>query len=252
MKIKGHTIGNGKPLVCVPVMETEKEAIIREVRRLADIRIPMIEWRLDAFSGIKSPNAVREVLKELAHVVKETIFVYTFRSKRQGGMLSLNAEEIQDLHQIAAESGTVDFVDVEYFELKKPEQEVRRLQSMGVHTIASHHDFEQTPKREVMQMILEHLKKSGADMVKLAVMPQTMQDVLDLLEETNLFHEEFPDIPLVTMSMGAMGSISRVAGEFFGSCITFGTGTKSSAPGQFPTEKLENILEIFHKNLMLC
>lgn len=252
MNIKGHIIGNGKPLVCVPVMESEKEKIIQEVRRLVECNIPMIEWRLDAFSGVKSANAVREVLAEIAPVIKNTLFVYTFRSKRQGGLISLDAEKIQDLHQLAAESGIVDFVDVEYFELKKPEQEVRRLQSVGVHTIASHHDFEQTPKREVIQMILEHLKKSGADMVKLAVMPQSMQDVLNLLEETTLFHKEFPDLPLITMSMGSMGSISRVAGEFFGSCVTFGAGAKSSAPGQLQTEELENILEILHKNLQLC
>lgn len=252
MNIKGFTIGKGKPLVCIPVMESEKEKIIQEVRRLAESHVPMIEWRLDAFSNVMSPNAIREVLAELAPVVKNTILVYTFRSKRQGGLLALDAENIQDLHQIAAESGVVDFVDVEYFELKKPEQEIYRLQSMGVYTIASHHDFEQTPKREVIQMILEHLKKSGADIIKLAVMPQSMQDVLNLMEQTNHFHEEFPDQPLITMSMGPMGSISRVAGEFFGSCVTFGAGVKSSAPGQLKREELESVLEIFHKNIQLC
>ena len=40
----------------------------------------MIEWRVDAFEGVESLNAVRQVLKELASVVKETILVFTFRS----------------------------------------------------------------------------------------------------------------------------------------------------------------------------
>ena len=32
--IKGKIIGKGKPLVCVPVMESSKEEILRETRRL--------------------------------------------------------------------------------------------------------------------------------------------------------------------------------------------------------------------------
>lgn len=243
MTIKGHTIGNKKPLVCVPVMETEASGIIRETRRLVEIHTEMIEWRLDAFSKVTSPNAVREVLKELEPVVKDTVFVYTFRSKKQGGLMSLEAEQICDLHQLAAESGVVDFVDVEYFESGKPEQETKQLQDMGVHVIASHHDFEQTPKPRVIQMILEHLKRCSAEIIKLAVMPQSMQDVLNLLEETNRFHEEFPEQEIITMSMGDMGRISRVAGGFFGSCVTFGAGQQSSAPGQIPQEELKKLLD---------
>ena len=60
---------------------------------------------------------------------------------------------------------------------------------MGVYVIASHHDFEQTPDPEVIRMLLEQIRESGADVVKLAVMPQNMWDVLHLLEETNRFHE---------------------------------------------------------------
>lgn len=247
MNIKGHTIGNGKPLVCVPIMESDKEAVIREAKRLVCSGTEMIEWRLDAFSGIMSPNAVREVLKELGPVIRDTVFVYTFRSKRQGGLMELSAEQVQDLHQLAAESGIVDFVDVEYFESKKPEQETHLLQEMGVHVIASHHDFEQTPKRKVLQMILEHLKRCGAEIIKLAVMPHSMQDVLDLLEETSLFHEEFPGQHIISMSMGETGKISRVAGGFFGSCVTFGAGLQSSAPGQIEEEKIKTILDILYE-----
>ena len=91
--------------------------------------------------------------------------------------------------------------------------------------------------------------QSGADVVKLAVMPQTMQDVLDRLEETSYFHENYPDHPLITMSMGPQGCISRVAGEFFGSCVTFGAGEQASAPGQLPMEQLQEVLRILHKSV---
>ena len=100
-----------------------------------------------------------------------------------------------------------------------------------------------------MRMLLEQIYESGADVVKLAVMPQNTKDVLHLLSETNAFHENHPDRALITMSMGAQGAISRVAGEFFGSCVTFGAGEQASAPGQLPMTDLENVLEILHESI---
>lgn len=203
--IKGKIIGKGKPLVCVPVMESSKEEILRETRRLEEAHTEMIEWRVDAFENVESPNAIREILNEMKHIIRESILVYTFRSKNQGGCKALSAADIYDIHQVAAESDVVDFIDVEYFEAKNPQKEIARLQEMGVYVIASHHDFEQTPDPEVIRMLLEQIRESGADVVKLAVMPQNMWDVLHLLEETNRFHENHPDHPLITMSMGAKG-----------------------------------------------
>ena len=196
-----------------------------------------------------SPNAIREILNEMKHIIKESILVYTFRSKNQGGCKALSAADIYDIHQVAAESDVVDFIDVEYFEAKNPQKEIAMLREMGAYVIASHHDFEQTPDPEVIRMLLEQIRESGADVVKLAVMPQNMWDVLHLLEETNRFHENHPDHPLITMSMGAKGGISRVAGEFFGSCVTFGAGGQASAPGQLPVKQLEEILHILHQSV---
>ena len=247
--IKEKVIGKGKPLVCVPVMESSEDGILKEVKRLAELHTEMIEWRVDAFEKAESPNAIREILQAMKPLVKESLLIYTFRSKNQGGLKELPAEQIYDIHQIAAESDVVDFVDVEYFEARKPQKEIADLQRCGVHVIASHHDFEQTPEREVMRMLLEQIRQSGADVVKLAVMPQSMQDVLDLLEETSYFHENYPDHPLITMSMGSQGCISRVAGEFFGSCVTFGAGEQASAPGQLPMEQLQEVLRILHKSV---
>ena len=231
--IKGKIIGKGKPLVCVPVMESSKEEILRETRRLEEAHTERIEWRVDAFENVESPNAIREILNEMKHIIKESILVYTFRSKNQGGCKALSAADIYDIHQVAAESDVVDFIDVEYFEAKNPQKEIAMLREMGAYVIASHHDFEQTPDPEVIRMLLEQIRES----------------VLHLLEETNRFHENYPDHPLITMSMGAKGGISRVAGEFFGSCVTFGAGGQASAPGQLPVKQLEEILHILHQSV---
>lgn len=241
--IKGKTIGQGKPLICVPVMEPEADAVVSEVKALAERRVDMVEWRLDAFSKAKSPNAIREVLDRLEPYLKETILIYTFRSKKQGGLLELSPEQIYDIHQVGAESGAVDFVDVEFFEARHAASEIRKLQSMGTHVITSHHDFGGTPEGEVLAMLLEQMAESPTDAVKLAVMPNSVEDVLTLLKQTADFHRRYPGCPLITMSMGKLGAVSRVAGETFGSCVTFGAAKVASAPGQIEVDVLDTILE---------
>ena len=244
--IKGKIIGKGKPLVCVPVMESSKEEILRETRRLEEAHTEMIEWRVDAFENVESPNAIREILNEMKHIIKESILVYTFRSKNQGGCKALSAADIYDIHQVAAESDVVDFIDVEYFEAKNPQKEIAMLREMGAYVIASHHDFEQTPDDRILHMLMDQMEWGGADIAKLAVMPQNPDDVLRLLKLTNDTREKYPELPVITMSMGAYGVISRISGEFFGSCVTFGADGAVSAPGQMQMEKLDMILEILH------
>lgn len=244
LTVKNKTIGKGTPRICVSVMEKELDGIIAEIKRLVAQGIEMVEWRVDAFSGVESPNAVREVLRAAAPIVKNTIFVFTFRSKAQGGMCALTNDKVYDLHQVAAESRVVDFVDVEYFYTEDADVEIYTLQKMGTKVITSHHDFHETPSSDVLFMLLEQMKHSNADIVKLAMMPNDVEDVLRLLYETNHFHKRYPDQPLITMSMGKMGAISRVSGETFGSCVTFGAGKNASAPGQIPAEQLQQILNV--------
>lgn len=242
--IKNKTIGKGKPIICVSVMEAEVERIVAEIQRLVEQGVEMVEWRVDAFGGVESPNAVRQVLQQVAPIIKDTIFVFTFRSKEQGGMRSMASDKVYDLHQVAAESHVVDLIDVEYFYTEDADVEVYTLQKMGARVITSHHDFHETPSADVLYMLLEQMKHSNADIVKMAMMPNDVEDVLLLLQETNHFHKKYPDQPLITMSMGKLGAVSRVAGETFGSCVTFGAGKNASAPGQIPVAQLQEILSV--------
>ena len=60
-------------------------------------------------------------------ITKDTILVYTYRSKAQGGLGEHSAEMIRDIHQVAAETKVPDFIDVEYFAEEKAEKEIRSL-----------------------------------------------------------------------------------------------------------------------------
>lgn len=240
--IKGRIIGEGKPLVCVPVMGLDKETVISQIKDLVSKSAPMIEWRVDAFAEADNYNAIEEVLEEIKSLVEGTILVYTYRSAKQGGLGKYSDDVVKEIHKIGAESESVDFVDIEYFVSGK--EEVERIRNYGANVIASHHNFDMTPKTDEMMSMLEEIKESGADVVKLAVMPNTADDVIRLLDVTEKFHKNNMERPLITMSMGALGAVSRIAGQLCGSCVTFGSGEQASAPGQLPFEKLEEILEV--------
>lgn len=247
--VKGKEIGSGKPLLCVPVMEKKKADIVQEIKFLAESKADMIEWRVDAFENFNDFNEIRDVFDQAAPVLQDKIFLYTFRTKKQGGEAEPERGLLDDLQDLAAESHCIDLIDVEYFAEKYPSRKIQHLQQQGVHVIASHHDFEMTPPPEVMEMLLDKMAAGGADIVKLAVMPKDRRDVLMLLGATSDFKEKNADIPVITMSMGNMGSISRISGETFGSCVTFGAHKVASAPGQFEMNILEEMLQNIHKSM---
>ena len=86
------------------------------------------------------------------------------------------------------------------------------------------------------------MQDEGCDIAKIAVMPNSRQDVLTLMEASVEMLEHTARCPFVTMSMGTIGKVTRVAGAFTGSCMTFGTAGAMSAPGQVPSDSLSQIL----------
>ena len=154
MKIKGTEVGTGRPLICVPVLEKTKEEVIKEVEYLVKSDADMIEWRLDAFEHYTDYNEVREILQQIAPLLKKKLFLYTFRTAKQGGVVSVDRETLNDLHDLAAESECVDLIDLEFFEEEHAAKRIREIQKKGKKVVASHHDLEGTPQIDVMRMLL--------------------------------------------------------------------------------------------------
>ena len=112
--------------------------------------------------------------------------------------------------------------------------------------IFSSHDFNATPSEEEIIDRLKKMEALGGDLLKIAVMPQTPADVLTLLSATTKMNKT-SSRPLITMSMGALGAISRSCGEVFGSCMTFGSAKLASAPGQIPAVELRRMLDLLRQ-----
>jgi len=85
--------------------------------------------------------------------------------------------------------------------------------------------------------------------LKLAMMPRNPGDVLELLRATWEMANHYAERPMMTMSMGGTGVVSRLAGEIFGSAMCFGMIGRASAPGQVEVDRLAGVLDIVHRSL---
>lgn len=243
MKIRNLEINKGKPAVCVPVIEKTAEDIISHIKEIAG-EADMIEWRMDFFEDILSKKKLNEMFPLIREAAGDTPLIFTLRTDHEGGNFPMESGKYVEILTDCAASGSADLLDVEYNAIPDVTTLIKVLKTRDIKVIASHHDFKQTPQIEDMYNCLIKMKDSGADIVKLAVMPERPSDVIDLTEATNEFHESFPETPLVTMSMGGLGSVSRISGGTFGSCITFGADREASAPGQLDFRELKEIIRI--------
>lgn len=250
LTIKGVTFDRGKaPVICIPVTAEKAGTIVSEINTLAEEGIAMIEWRADYFEGIGDRKAIEEVLKAVRPSLKNTVLLFTVRTAAEGG--AFQGDEDAYIEAIdAASSAGADLIDVEYLSVQSPRDVIDIVhKSSSAKVILSHHDFETTEEEEVLAGQLEDMNAVGADILKLAVMPQTMGDLLNLLYVSYGFGQAYPESLLISMSMGKEGLISRISGEIFGSCVTFAAAGKASAPGQLPYEDCRTLIGLIHKNL---
>ncbi len=247
VQIKNLEIGEGTPKICVPVMGSDKEEIRQAAEGLKGEPFDLVEWRADFYGEINQPDAVREALELLREILGECPLLFTIRTKAEGGACRIEMEDYLNVNLAVVRSGLADLIDVEI--LRGDDVAfmlIEEAHQAGVKVIASNHDFGGTPKKEEILMRLCKMQELEADIAKMAVMPQTERDVLTLLDATLTMKELHNETPIVTMSMGKMGVLSRLTGEIFGSAITFGCVGEPSAPGQIPVQELKTLMRTFH------
>lgn len=250
VKIRDIEIGTGAPKIIVPIVGVTKEDIIEEAKTFDSIPIDVVEWRVDWFEGVFDFAKVEDVLKDLREVLGNIPLLMTFRTSKEGGEKAIEADAYAELNKKAAATGLVDLVDVEAFTGDEVVKDIiEGAHAYGVKVVASNHDFDTTPDKDDIVGRLVKMQELGADIPKIAVMPQCKKDVLTLLEATREMAEEHADRPIITMSMAGTGLISRLCGEVFGSALTFGAVGKASAPGQMNASDLREILTLIDKSI---
>ena len=202
----------------------------------------LIEWRIDFFDQVEDTEKLVETAKKLRQVMSEMPLLTTFRTHFEGGVKKLSEEEYFDICRVLIKEKATDLLDLELFrKTSKLKEIIAEAHENNIYIIMSNHDFDKTPETSELERRLTLMKTYGADIAKIAVMPNSARDVLNLLLATDNIKYKL-NCPLITMAMGDLGKVTRISGEVFGSCLTFGTVGDASAPGQIESTNLKGIL----------
>jgi 3-dehydroquinate dehydratase-1 len=236
IQVRGVGFGGDKPLFCIPLVAAEPAELTAQADIAHRLRPDLVEWRAD-FSHDWSPEGLVSTAKLLRQALPEEPIIFTLRVAGEGGAQPMPQTARKAAIEAILRSGCVDLLDLE---LANEPEFLRPLMSLakehGVPVILAFHDFQGTPSTEELLAKIALMRETGADIAKLAVMPRTDGDVLRLLQVTATARNLHPALPLSIMSMGALGSITRVAGFLYGSDMAFAVGKQASAPGQIPIE----------------
>lgn len=238
------TLSNNQARVCVPVMGKTTEEVLQQLKSVVEMEPDIIEWRGDFFETDNNEGYLN-VLKQMKDVNENIPVIFTIRTDSEGGNKKIGWNEYCDLCLFIAEKGkefNVEFVDVEVFKDDKANELINSLHEKGMNVIGSNHHFDKTPDKEEMVKILSTIEKSGADVCKLAVMPRDKKDVEVLIEASKETDEKIK-APIITMSMGELGAVTRVIPKITKTSVTFAAGVSASAPGQPGIKVVRKLLQ---------
>lgn len=245
--VRGKVIGGPDLLVCLPLLAGDTADLLAQADELMALDPDLLEWRADGYNGVRELASCLSTLQALREKIGDVPLIFTCRSEKEGGLKIMAPELRLNLITGAIASGHIDIVD---FELCNEPQEVKAIvdaaASHGVKVILSFHDFAKTPEAAFIRGKLVEAENAGADIAKVAVMPEGEGDVLALLAATLTARTEALKIPIVTMAMGPVGGVTRLAGGLFGSDITFAAGKVSTAPGQIPADRLRQAMAVLY------
>jgi len=217
-------------------LETSKKA--------AEIGADILEIRLDLL-GIRDRDTAAETIRKVKSETGLPVII-TNRSYIEGGKWGgQEAERIGLIKDLLTLRDGPDAVDIELsIDEDERDRAVEAAKNNGKTVIISSHDFSKTPSFTEMKATLEDAFIAGADIAKLAVMPQSMKNVMDLLRVTLDFGGAGRAI--CTIAMGDLGKHTRVIAPFYGSVLTYASveNTILTPPGQLPVDKLKKIMEL--------
>ncbi|MDP3066733.1 MAG: type I 3-dehydroquinate dehydratase [Methanobacteriaceae archaeon] len=213
-----------KTLICASILHEDGEKVIKSALEAVSQGVDLIEIRLDALSD-PYPEMVKAILQEINHPL-----IVTNRMKDEGGFFEGSERERTDILLSAAEFA--EYVDIE---LQTRDKYKYKIIKASKSTIVSYHNFEETPSIGELLKIVGRAKEVG-DLAKFAVMPRDIQDTLKVLEVVSQADNT------IGISMGKLGSYTRVIAPLFGSPITYASLDAQSAPGQLAIKTTQNIL----------
>ncbi|EMW7816947.1 TPA: type I 3-dehydroquinate dehydratase [Acinetobacter baumannii] len=228
----------------VPITAKNKEQALAQAQVIANTAdADLAEFRIDLLSFASDTKQVIALGHELKKILGNKPMIATIRTKNEGGQLEISDADYGKTYQAYLKNPFMDWLDVEMFRDQKVVSEiVQKAHQKKVLVVMSNHDFQKTPSQDEIEKRLLKQDQMGADILKIAVMPKSKQDVFTLMNATLKVSQQTTK-PLLTMSMGQLGTISRVATANMSGSYSFGMIGQASAPGQIDVTKLKQILQ---------
>ncbi len=226
--------------ICVPVMGETKEKLISQVETVIKMNPDLMEVRADYLEDI-SEKSLLNILKEVKEKAYNTPIIFTFRTKTEGGEKDISYDEYLAFCKVGAD--ICDYIDIEMMHfIDNVKELVQVVHQKGKKVIGSNHHFDKTPSNDDIENIMKSMEKAGADVCKIAVMPNQKKDVERFINISAKLNNEI-SVPIITMSMGELGAVTRICTNKTGSAVTFAAGVDASAPGQINIEVLRELLK---------
>lgn len=217
-------------MICTTIQNRTLEEIMNLLES-SEPRIQMAEIRLD-----RCPLSIEEI--EYLFSSSDTPLVATCRVVDDGNG---TWEEAEEKLTAAVEAGAA-FLDLEIEAPKEIGKRLRRAcTEYGTTMIRSSHFFAGTPSDDVLRNTVEKCRKFGGEIVKIAAMAKSGEDVARVLAlyssiaSTNSAAETQRPVELVAFSMGEIGKVSRLDCLKLGSPFTYAAlnENEAAAPGQW-------------------
>ncbi|WP_127008864.1 type I 3-dehydroquinate dehydratase [Veillonella sp. CHU110] len=235
--------------ICVPIVGPTVEDILSQMQEAVQAKVDLIELRPDMW--MKDFHiSEEEYIPTIVHLVEEVHsryekmpILFTWRTLAEGGETSIRSENYGHLLQAIVDQNIVQAIDVELFAYTDTiGQIIKQAHHQGIQTVISYHNFRKTLERDTLHLYAEQMISAGASVIKFALMPTTSDDVFSVLQFTKELTRKYPQLPRITMSMGQLGQMTRICGNVFGNCLTFGTLGQASAPGQVEVAVLKELV----------
>lgn len=247
INVRNLSIGRGRPKICVSIMGGTADEILSQAELAEASECDLIEFRADFFDEALEIERVKSLMRKLRRAVKKPL-IFTLRTREEGGRIDVSDDIYLKTIMMVAENGLSDIVDVQAARVADNDDYIKSLKDTDAYVIISRHDFECTPSQEEILEDFIKMKQMGADIVKAAYMPNSRKDVLHLIGAAEEMTGEVSSPPVIAISMGRIGMITRITGEFLENAITFAALKSSSAPGQINVHDMAMILDKIHNN----
>jgi len=233
--------------IIVPVTAPRAEELRAEVRALEGHPVDLVEWRADAMV-LEDLGPTLDEFEEAGHAVLEESRVpvlATIRTIGEGGRWG--AGDLAYIDWMLGLGRVFDAVDIEVDRglegYASTAAQVEKVHEGGAVVIGSHHDMRGTPSEEEIVDVLRREADAGCDVAKVAYMAREPWDLHAVLN-AQMWAREHLGLPVIGISMGPLGSLSRIAGMPLGCAATFATVGAASAPGQFGADRVRAALDV--------